>query len=91
MKNIFLCEDKSSIDLVYSPEIRKKISCYDCFCHKDLTKNTGLFRDTQYIFSTWGMPELTSEEIKNIFPALKAVFYAAEPFSILRGRFLKTE
>lgn len=89
MKNIFLCEDKSSIDLVYSPEIRKKISCYDCFCHKDLTKNTGLFRDTQYIFSTWGMPELTSEEIKNIFPALKAVFYAAGTVQYFARPFLE--
>lgn len=34
-------------------------------------------RDTDFIFSTWGMPALTEEQIKSVFPALKAVFYAA--------------
>jgi phosphoglycerate dehydrogenase-like enzyme len=31
----------------------------------------------EYIFSTWGMPVLTEEEIASYFPDLKAVFYAA--------------
>lgn len=34
-------------------------------------------QDTEYIFSTWGMPALTEEEIKRYLPKLKAVFYAA--------------
>lgn len=31
----------------------------------------------EYIFSTWGMVELTEEEIRKYLPSLKAVFYAA--------------
>ncbi len=31
----------------------------------------------EYIFSTWGMPALSEQEIKTAFPNLKAVFYAA--------------
>lgn len=31
----------------------------------------------QYLFSTWGMPEFTAEEVRRYFPALRAVFYAA--------------
>ena len=34
-------------------------------------------RDTEYIFSTWGMATLSEEEIAEHFPRLKAVFYAA--------------
>lgn len=34
-------------------------------------------RDAELIFSTWGMLRLTEEEIKELFPSLKAVFYAA--------------
>ena len=32
---------------------------------------------TEYLFSTWGMPALSEEVIREYFPALKAVFYAA--------------
>lgn len=33
--------------------------------------------EVEYIFSTWGMFELTKEQIKEYLPKLKAVFYAA--------------
>lgn len=33
--------------------------------------------DTDFLFSTWGMPALPEEEIARFFPKLKAVFYAA--------------
>jgi len=33
--------------------------------------------DTEYIFSTWGMPEMTDAEIAYHFPKLKAIFYGA--------------
>ena len=36
-----------------------------------------MFKDTEYIFSTWGMPTVTEEEIKRYLPSLKAVFYGA--------------
>lgn len=34
-------------------------------------------KDVEYIFSTWGMPALTENEIAVLLPELKAVFYAA--------------
>ena len=34
-------------------------------------------KDVEYIFSTWGMLPLTSAQIQEYFPALKAVFYGA--------------
>ncbi|MBQ7827522.1 MAG: hydroxyacid dehydrogenase [Clostridia bacterium] len=33
--------------------------------------------ETEYIFSTWGMPPLSSEDIQRHFPHLRAIFYAA--------------
>ncbi len=37
----------------------------------------GYLAQTEYLFSTWGMPELSEEEIRTWLPNLKAVFYAA--------------
>lgn len=34
-------------------------------------------REVEVVFATWGMQEYTEEEIKEYFPCLKAVFYAA--------------
>lgn len=46
-----------------------------------LPENFEQYRDylagTEYLFATWGMPDLTEEQIRGYFPALKAVFYAA--------------
>ena len=37
----------------------------------------GGFEETEAVFTTWGMPGLTGEEIKTLLPRLKAVFHAA--------------
>jgi len=44
----------------------------------------------EYIFSTWGMPRLTAEQI-NQLPALKVVFYAAGSVHSFARLFLKKE
>lgn len=48
----------------------------------------GTFADTEVIFSTWGMPRLTEEQLEKL-PALKAVFYAAGTTDYFKGPFLK--
>lgn len=35
------------------------------------------FQQTKYVFSSWGMPKLTEEEIRQYLPNLQAVFYCA--------------
>ena len=47
------------------------------------------FRDTEYIFSTWGMPAFTEEEIKESLPGLKGVFYGAGTVQRFARPFLK--
>ncbi|CAN5762244.1 hydroxyacid dehydrogenase [soil metagenome] len=42
----------------------------------DLERHADWLADTEVIFSTWGMPSLTTEQLA-LFPKLRAVFYAA--------------
>ena len=42
-----------------------------------MEENRDLLARTSYVFSTWGMPALTEEQIADYLPNLKAVFYAA--------------
>ena len=35
------------------------------------------YRNTRYLFSTWGMPTFREDEIRSCLPSLRAVFYAA--------------
>ena len=57
------------------------------FTKADVLARPEEFKDTKYIFTTWGMPQFTVEEIKTYLPSLEAVFYGegtvkmfAEPF-----------
>jgi len=43
----------------------------------EIDEHLAATRQTEFIFSTWGMPALTDVQIAHYFPALKAVFYAA--------------
>lgn len=48
-----------------------------------------LFAKVDYIFATWGMAELTEEEIREYLPNLKAVFYAAGSVQYFAHPFLR--
>lgn len=82
MKAIFLCEKPDKIFSVFTDKtvgelqkltnIEKKI-----YSKADVARDPALFSDVDIIFSTWGMPEFTEDEIKLCFPSLKCVFYGA--------------
>lgn len=81
MKSVFL-GDKNSIERVYSKEITAKLTEIAGLSPDVLTKESLLSgaageEGAEYIFSTWGMPEISEEEIRSRLPKLKAVFYAA--------------
>ncbi|MBQ1943213.1 MAG: hydroxyacid dehydrogenase [Clostridia bacterium] len=44
---------------------------------EDLESAKDFLKDVKFIFSTWGMPRLSEEDIKKYLPKLEAVFYAA--------------
>lgn len=72
MNTIYLSEDHADLQRVYGDFMPQTL-----YKKADLLENPEKFRDTQYIFSTWGMPKLTEEEIAGCLPKLRAVFYAA--------------
>ena len=57
MNTIYLCESVANVRRVFCDNA-------PVYSKKDLLENPGKFLDTTYIFSTWGMPEFTEEEIK---------------------------
>ncbi len=71
MKTIYLCNRKKNINKVYN------ISDPEVFSSAEVIAEPARFADTEIIFSTWGMPEMSEDEIRTCFPNLKCVFYAA--------------
>lgn len=78
MKSIFLCNKKNSVEKVYAdsfdkiPNVERKV-----YTSTEVIAEPEKFADVEFIFSTWGMPSMSEEEIKKCFPSLKCVFYAA--------------
>lgn len=71
------------VNYVYSDEIKRVLSSkamLDTSVVCDIAaieKNPEAFKDTKYIFSTWGMPHFEQSQIRKLLPSLEAVFYAA--------------
>jgi len=95
MKAIFLCGNNANVDYVYGPSQLTGLEAVTGIERHvyslDEARTSALAREAEVIFSTWGMPRVEYDEIPEIFPRLKAVFYAAgsvqafaEPF-IRRG------
>ena len=59
------------------------------YSKNDVIDSPDKFSDTEFIFSTWGMPVFTSEEIKEYFPSLKCVFYGAGSVQFFARPFLE--
>ena len=57
----------------------KKVYATDdtVYTKEEVLSEPEKFKATEYVFSTWGMPTFTEEEIKRCLPSLKAVFYGA--------------
>lgn len=94
MKSIYLCETLNSFKKVYSERttallVEKADLDPNIYNSKYVFENHEQFRDTEYIFSTWGMSTLTEEEIKRYFPSLKCVFYGAGSVQYFARPFLK--
>lgn len=80
MKKIFLNGNKGTVYNVFSENLRAEIfgdENVEVFNKTYVLENPQKFVDTEYIFSTWGMPWFSDEEAKQYFPSLKCIFYAA--------------
>lgn len=89
-QTIFLCENSATFMRVFGANTQNKLSSdKKVYCKADVVASPEDFRDVEYIFSTWGMPRFTEEEVKSCFPSLKAVFYAAGSVQDFARPFLK--
>lgn len=70
MKQIYLCNREADVRSVFGVSD-------PVYSKKDLLARPQDFREVEIIFSTWGMPVLSEEEIRTCLPRLKAVFYGA--------------
>ena len=82
MKSAYVNNGTARLMEVYAPALREKLKAEADLSETVYTKeyvlaNKEQFADTEYIFSTWGMPAFTTEEVKSIFKSLKCVFYGA--------------
>lgn len=83
MKSIFLCNDPGRLRQVYADDLRERLKTEAglisdrCFTAIDIQNSPEDFRDVTAVFSTWGMPSFTVDQLGEAFPALRAVFYAA--------------
>ena len=90
---VLLCEKPRNIDYVYGcgrrEELARLVDLHpDVLNKSELLRQAEKFAGLKYIFTTWGMPVLTEEEL-SWFPELKAVFYAAGSVKFFAAPFLK--
>ncbi|MDR0495680.1 MAG: hypothetical protein LBG95_08670 [Treponema sp.] len=94
-KAIFICLGGSAgIEYTYSSDSRACLEealdfASPFYKQEDLALHAAEWKDVEYLFSTWGMPELGEEQLKEFFPALKAIFYAAGSVQAFARPFLK--
>lgn len=82
MKAVIMTANEHDAKRVFTPEVLEILGKRyelndDLICKKNLENHKAFLKETEYIFCTWGMERFTKEEIKQYFPSLKCVFYAA--------------
>ena len=82
MKAIFLCKNTDKIFRVFDAQTLAALQALTGVAQQIYTKEEILaeparFAEAEIVFSTWGMPKFTEEEIKTYLPRLKCVFYGA--------------
>ena len=92
MKRAILLCDGDRFDSVFPEHLKREIE-KDWLLSKKRYRSGDIksedFSDVEAIFSTWGMPVLTEDEIKTNFPSLKYLFYAAGTVQAFARPYLK--
>ncbi|MEG1394185.1 MAG: NAD(P)-dependent oxidoreductase [Clostridia bacterium] len=91
MKSAILTDNLYDARRVFDKEIMEKLGDSfgvesQIFTKKDVLQERLLL--TEMIFSTWGMPHFSAEEIKRYLPNLRYVFYAAGSVQAFAKEFL---
>ena len=94
MNTIFLSDRPEKLEAVYTQSMRETI-CRETGCDNliykkaDILSQPGNFSGVKWIFSTWGMPAFTEEELAEHLPNVEAVFYAAGSVQSFARPFLR--
>ena len=83
------------IDRVYGPAQKERLAqlvdiAEAAVTEADPARSADQLRDAQYVFSTWGMPDWSEQQIKQYLPNCKAVFYAAGSVQNFARNFLNS-
>ena len=91
MDTVFICNDPLTVEWVYGRGRRERIETI-CGVHREVVSgemfDTSDMADVKWIFSTWGMPALSVEQIARM-PKLEALFYAAGSVKFFAAPFLE--
>ncbi len=91
MRSIFLGSE--TVFRVFDDSARKILTKEANLDEKLYTKDdilSGKFSDVKYIFSTWGMPVFSEDEINKYLPNLECVFYGAGTVQTFARPFINT-
>ena len=82
MKAIILCENLETPFRIFRPNTIRELQEHleiepKAYAKADVLRDPAAFKEVRFVFSTWGMPVFTEEEIKACFPSLQCVFYGA--------------
>ena len=94
MKIALFGENQLQFSRVYTPAVLEKLSSYGELSprinKKNIDEHRNFLKGCEIAFSTWGMPQLTKEEIEKYMPDLKAVFYSAGTVQYFARPFLES-
>ena len=93
-KRAYLLSNSDALPRVYTPETLERLrSLVDLqpgfLTERDLEARAAELSQAEILFSTWGMPALSSERIAQALPRLEAVFYGAGSVQYFAHPFLK--
>ncbi len=83
MKQAVFFGSEEKIDQVYSEDLRRTLAEEARFLTDhvitvgEMEEYAPVLAEAECLFTTWGMPHLLAESIRNFFPNLKHVYYAA--------------
>lgn len=95
MKKAIFFGSSGSVNNVYSKEVidalhsELEFETDHVITKNELEEYKDILGRAEYIFSTWGMPHFTTEEIKTYLPKAKALFYGAGSVQTFAREFLE--
>lgn len=87
MNRLFIADHKQTIYNCYNDQ---QIGQSEIVTRDELKANMKGYEQIEYVFSTWGMIDLTKEEITTYFPKLKCIFYGAGSVAYFAKPFLES-